>query len=78
MATELKAPEGKFRVVVIDLFDHEDYVLKDCDSQEEAFELADAHNAARTGSMDNVRYVYDDQGYYIRGDEDVDGPGVSP
>ncbi|MDO8571904.1 MAG: hypothetical protein Q7R79_04460 [bacterium] len=71
-------PAGKTRVIFVDLFSHEDGIIKDCDTREEAFALADTHNKGRSGSMDDVYYVYDDQGNYIRGNEDVDGPGMSP
>lgn len=64
-------PRGKFRVVGVDLFAHEDYIKKDCDTQEEAFQIADDHNRQRNGSMDDVYYVYDDQGEYLRGEEAV-------
>lgn len=77
MSTELKAPLSKTRVVGVDLFDHEDYLVGDFDSQDEAFQKADDHNKARSGSMDDVYYVYDDQGNYIRGNEAV-GQEVSP
>lgn len=52
--------------------------MKDCDTREEAFKLADEANKKRTGSMDDVRYVYDDQGNYLRGEEVVGKLGVSP
>ena len=77
-------PQGKFRVIGVDLFDHEDYVKKDCDTQEEAFQIADNHNRQREGSMDTVCYVYDDQGKYLRGEEAIKNAkgetivGVSP
>jgi hypothetical protein len=77
-------PTGKFRVIGVDLFDHEDYVKKDCDTKDEAFQIADDHNRQRKGSMDEVYYVYDDQGKYLRGEEaikDAKGQtavGVSP
>lgn len=77
-------PEGKFRVAGIDLFDRTDYVVEDCDTQEEAFQLADAHNRKRTGSMEDVYYVYDDKGTYLRGEEAIKNDkgevavGVSP
>jgi hypothetical protein len=77
MSTELKAPEGKIRVVGIDLFDHGDYLVGDYDKREEAFEVADGNNTKRTGSMDDIYYVYNDQGEYIRGNEAVD-QDVSP
>jgi len=69
---ELKAPQGKFRVIGVDLFSHDDYLVKDCDTKKEAFDIADARNKKRTGEMDDVYYVYDDRGTYIRGNEDVD------
>ena len=62
-------PEGKFRVIGCDLFDHSDFVVKDCDAQGEAFKIADDHNRKRNGSMDDVYYVYDDNGTYLRSEE---------
>ena len=77
MTTELKAPSGKIRVVGVDIFDHEDYLVGDFTSRNEAFKVADDHNIKRSGSMDDVYYVYDDAGRYIRGNEAV-GQKVSP
>ena len=74
---ELAAPAGKFRVVGVDLFSHEDYVMEDYGSRAEAFKVADDHNTKRSGSMDDVYYVYDDRGAYIRGNEAV-GQKISP
>lgn len=74
---ELKAPAGRFRVVGVDLFSHEDYLKRDYDSRAEACRVADDHNAKRSGSMDDICYVYDDQGTYIRGNEAV-GQKISP
>lgn len=77
-------PAGKFRVIGIDLFDKTDYIIKDCDKQDEAFKLADEHNSMRTGSMDDVYYVYNDKGDYLRGEEAIKNAkgetavGVSP
>jgi hypothetical protein len=31
-------PAGKFRVIGCDLFDHSDYIKKDCDTKEEALQ----------------------------------------
>lgn len=70
-------PTGKTRVIGIDLFSREDYVVKDCDTQEEAFNLADEANKKRNGSMDDVLYVYDDQGNHLRGEEAVGELDVS-
>ncbi len=71
-------PSGKYRVIGVDLFDHEDYVVKDCDTPEEAYPMADARNRRRKGSMDDVYYVYDDTGTYLRGPEHIGTIGVSP
>ena len=77
MTTELRAPKGKIRVVGVDLFAHEDYLVDDYDSRETAFQVADEHNKKRPGPMADVYYVYDDKGNYIRGNEAV-GQEVSP
>jgi hypothetical protein len=77
MATELKAPKGKIRVVGVDLFDHSNYLVDDFDDREEAFRKADEHNKKRPSSMDDVYHAYDDTGRYIRGHEHV-GQEISP
>jgi hypothetical protein len=71
--TDLRAPSGKFRVIIVDLFSHEDGVVGDFASREEAFSLADEHNRKRVDAMEDVFYVYDDQGRYLRGAEAVGG-----
>jgi hypothetical protein len=82
--TELRKsiPNGKTRVIGCDLFDHTDYLVGDYDKREDAFKIADENNCARTGSMDDVYYVFDDTGKHIRGEEAVKkltgGLGVSP
>ncbi len=77
MPTELKAPPGLTRVVGIDLFERRHYFVDDYQSREEAFLAADNPNKSRLGKMDDVYYVYDDQGAYIRGNEAV-GQEISP
>jgi len=77
MAVELKAPEGKVRVVGIDLFSHEDYLVGDYSNQKVAFDIADGKNKKRHGAMDDVYYVYDDKGKYIRGNE-ATGQSICP
>ena len=77
MNTELKAPKGKIRVVGVDLFSHEDYLVGDFDYTIEAFIVADGNNIRREGPMDDVYYVYDDKGRYLRGNEAV-GQQISP
>lgn len=68
---ELKAPKGKTRVIVVDLFSHEDALVGDYDSRRRAIGVANRHNKQRSGPMDSVYYVYDDMGRYIRGNEAV-------
>jgi len=75
--TEQKAPKGKTRVICVDLFNRDDYHVGDYDTHKKAFEVADKHNKARSGSIDDVYYVYNDRGKYIRGNEAV-GQKVSP
>jgi len=77
MTFEPRGSARKFRVVGVDLFSHEDYLVQECAEREEAFRIADAHNSERTGSMEDVYYVYDDHGTYIRGNEAVNQK-VSP
>ena len=55
----------------MDLFSHEDYLKGDYVSEAEAYKVADDHNTKRSGSMDDVYYVDDDQGAYLRGNEAV-------
>ena len=77
MDRDRTAPAAKFRVVGVDLFSHEDYLVGNYDSQEEAFKIADENNTQRKGSLDDIYYVYDDRGTYIRGNEAV-GQKISP
>ncbi len=73
----IAAPAGKFRVVGVDLFSHEDYLVGDYGSRATALKVADAHNAKRSGPMADIYYVYDDQGTYIRDNEAL-GQKISP
>lgn len=62
-------PVGKFRVACYNKFDHSNYIVKDCDTKDEAFQIADDHNHDRSNLEPNVYYVYDDKGRYCRGPE---------
>lgn len=64
-------PEGKIRVILVDLFDHEEYLIKDFSDREEAFSFVDKRNKKRENDMSCVYYAYDDKGKYIRGNEAV-------
>lgn len=57
---ELKAPEGKFRVVGVDTFDGTDWVEGDFNSQSEA-----CLHAMRCGGEMLKMHVYDDAGRHI-------------
>jgi hypothetical protein len=59
-------PAGKTRVIGVDLFDHGDYLVGDYDDQSQALQIAGDHNARRRGQMDDIYYVYNDQGEYLR------------
>ena len=72
MAKKRKAPTGTTRVVGVDILNHVDYLVGDYDSQKEAFKIADKHNTERSDSTDDVYYVYNDEGLYIRGNEAVE------
>ena len=71
-------PKGKTRVIGVDLFDNTDYLVGDYDDRKLAFKIADEHNVSRKGLIQDVYYVYNDTGGYIRGNEAVDGPEVCP
>jgi hypothetical protein len=74
---QVTAPPGKFRLIGEDLFSHEDYFVRDYLSREKAFKAADNLNKKRPGAMDDVYYVFDDEGWRIRGHEAV-GQKISP
>ncbi len=59
---------GKTRVIGVDLFDHEDYIVGDYNEKNEALEVARNKNHARRGSMDDIYYVYNDKGEYLHPD----------
>lgn len=61
---ELKAPQGKYRVIGVDTFESmdADYLIGDFESKEEALKVAEK----RGGEM-NPTYVYDDTGKEISG-----------
>jgi hypothetical protein len=60
MDTELKAPPGKFRVVLVDTFDDESWVHGDYDTPEQAIE-----QAKDKGGVMLKSHVYDDQGKHL-------------
>ena len=74
---ELKAPKGKYRVVGIDLFADERYLVGDYDTPEVAIKDTDKNNSERTCPMDDIYYAYDENGVRIRANE-AGKQGVSP
>lgn len=54
---DLKAPEGKFRVVCVDTFDGTDWIQDDFNTKEEAIEVAEEKGGNMLKS-----YVYNDRG----------------
>lgn len=57
---ELKAPKGKFRVIGVDTFSHEDWIQGDYNSKTEAISVADE----KGGTMLKM-HVYDDKGKHL-------------
>lgn len=60
MTRIFKAPKGKFRVIGVDTFSHEDWVQGDFDTKDAALACADAHG----GEMTKM-HVYDATGKHI-------------
>ncbi len=58
--TELKAPEGKFRVVGVDTFDGEDWVQGDFNTSDGALDVAN-----KKGDTMTKMHVYDDKGKHL-------------
>lgn len=61
------APPGKFRVLGVDRFDNEHYIVGDFDTMEEATSVARLRAKHPNGSpgLCDVYYVYDDTGAYL-------------
>ena len=73
MIEERKAPPGKFRVLGIDKFSHEHWIVGDYATAEEALRVARQRTRqesefATSKSIATVYYAYDDQGKYLGGD----------
>lgn len=64
-------PAGTYRVAGCDLFDGSDYLVKDCNTKDEAFWIADDHNRVRSGGLSDTYCVYDCEGNCIRDETDV-------
>lgn len=60
MNTELKAPKGKYRVVGVDTFSNEDWIVGDYNGSKEAKEIAD-----KKGGTMTMMHVYDHNGKCI-------------
>ena len=57
---DLKAPKGKYRVVLVDTFDGGDCILLTTKSKQKALDLANKNGGTMT-----IVYVYDDKGRQI-------------
>jgi hypothetical protein len=58
--SEMKAPSGNWRVIGVDTFDGEDWIIGDFPCYDEAIIQADANG----GNMRKT-HVYDDQGNHL-------------
>lgn len=54
------APKGKFRVITVDTFRKIDWVHRECNTQQEAIEVA-----KERGGKILINHVYDDKGNHI-------------
>ncbi len=61
MSVEKIAPFGKFRVVAVGTFDGTEWIHRDCDTKEKAFEAA----KEKRGTMITT-YIFDDKGDHIK------------
>lgn len=66
MEVELKAPKGKFRVVARDMLSHKYCFVGDYDSKPKACQIAEQGNNDRIRFVDDVYFVYDDEGRLIQ------------
>jgi hypothetical protein len=59
----------KYRVIGVDMFDHEDYPVKDCATLAEAKAIVNRHRASPNGSpgMSDRYYIYDQNGMFVAG-----------
>jgi hypothetical protein len=73
-----RVPPGKTRIIGVDLFAFEEYLVADCDTRAEAVVIADRKNATRSDPIEDVYYVYNDRGDYIRGINPQTGIADSP
>jgi hypothetical protein len=64
------------RVVCWYPFDNGRHLVGDYDNSEEAYQVADQHNARRTNPTDDVMYLYDSSGQFLR--EPAGDVGVLP
>ncbi len=62
----LRAPKGKTRVIGIDLFEDNRYLVGDFQDEDEACDITDDLNEKRSSRTDDIFRAYDDQGRCIR------------
>jgi hypothetical protein len=65
--TRKKAPRGKYRVIGVDMFSNEDYLVGDYKNIIEAMGVLVQKNqdAQKQGTLPDRYYAYDDKGRYI-------------
>ena len=73
IAKMVRSPEGKCRVIGVDKFDGEDWVVGEYDTPEKALRIArkktnKAKALATSHSVATVYYAYDPEGNYLGGD----------
>ncbi|MFA5031085.1 MAG: hypothetical protein WC495_05880 [Patescibacteria group bacterium] len=65
--TKKKAPKGKYRVIGVDMFSHEDYLVGDYATRLKAIHVVDEKKkkAQSQGSLPDRYYAYNDKGEWI-------------
>ena len=63
--TKKKAPKGKFRVIGVDMFSNEDYLVGDYSTKLKALAVVDERKSKPNGTLPDRYYAYNDKGEYI-------------
>jgi hypothetical protein len=69
-----KSPDGKYKVIGVDMFEGDDWLEGKYKTKEKALEVArrktkEAMKSASSATVATVYYAYDPQGNYLGGDE---------
>lgn len=67
-----KAPENQFRVIGVRFRgEREAYLIKDCDTKEQALKIFESHDLRRNHPLDDIFFIFNDQGGCIKDGQDI-------